>query len=474
MIREYKFWIGGKWKTSSQKLEVINPYNGETVGGAYSASADDVEEAIASSVKAFEETRRLPAFRRAEALRLISEGIAARREEIAKMITLESGKPISDARGEVNRAVNTFQIAGEEAKRIPGEVIPLDLLAGSEGRVGVARRFPVGPVIGISPFNFPLNLVAHKIAPALAAGNSIILKPAPKTPLTALLLAEIISTAGLPDGAVNVFFCPNDLAEKIVVDPRMKIFSFTGSAAVGWYLKEKANKKRVILELGGNAGVIIHSDADLDYAAKRCLVGAFSYSGQVCISVQRIFVQEKIYRPFLDLFIPLIQSLKIGDPMDEKTTMGSMVDQKAAERLDGWIQEAFSQGAKVLIGGKRSGALLEPTVLTETKPEMEVNRREVFGPLVTVTPYTRFEDAIQRMNDSPYGLQAGLFTRDIKEIFHAFEEIQVGGLIVNDVPTYRIDHMPYGGIKESGFGREGLRYAIEEMTELKFMALNLK
>lgn len=474
MTAEYKFWVGGKWKVSSQKWEVINPYNSRPVGTTYLASPEDVEEAISAAASAFRETRTLPAFRRGEILHAISEGLKSRKEEVARMITLESGKPITDARGEVARAVNTFQIASEEAKRIEGDVIPLDLMPGSEGRIGITRRVPVGPILGISPFNFPLNLVAHKIAPALASGNTIILKPAPKTPLTALLLAEIIAAAGVPDGAVNILLCSNELAEKMLLDLRIKMLSFTGSAPVGWSLKQKANKKRVILELGGNAGVIIHSDADLDYAARRCAIGGFSYAGQVCISVQRIYVQEKIYTPFLNRFLPLVESLKVGDPLEEETAMGSMIDVRAAERVEGWIQEAVSQGAKVLTGGKRSGTLLAPTVLEKTTPQMEVNCQELFAPVVTVTPYVDLDQAISLLNDSSYGLQAGLFARDVKEIFRAFDEIDVGGLIVNDVPIYRIDHMPYGGLKESGVGREGIRYAIEEMTDLKFMALNLK
>lgn len=474
MIPEHPFWIGGKWRKSAEKVEVINPYNNQPIGVTYSASAEDVEIALAAAAHAFQEMRRMPAFRRGEILHQISEGLKSRREEVARTMTLESGKPIADARGEVNRAVSTFQIASEEAKRIEGELLPLDLMPGSEGRVGITRRFPIGPIVGISPFNFPLNLVAHKIAPALAAGNTILLKPAPKTPLTALLLAEIIASVGVPDGAVSVFLCGNELAEKMVLDPRVKMLSFTGSAAVGWMLKEKANKKRVVLELGGNAGVIIHSDADLDYAAKRCAVGGFSYAGQVCISVQRIFVQEQIYSRFSSLFAEQVKGLQVGDPTDEKTAMGPMIDLKAAERAERWIQEAVSQGAKILTGGKRSGTLLEPTVLTETTPQMQVNCQEVFAPIVTMAPYRKLEEAIARINQSPYGLQAGLFVRDIKETFHAFEEIEVGGLIVNDVPTYRVDHMPYGGLKESGVGREGVRYAIEEMTDLKLMALNLK
>lgn len=471
---DHPFWIGGKWRRSAEKVEVINPYDGRPVGTTYAASAEDVEAALSAAAAAFQEMRRMPAFRRGEILYQISEGLKGRREEVARTITLESGKPIADARGEVGRAINTFQIASEEAKRIEGEVIPLDLMPGSEGRMGITRRFPIGPIVGIAPFNFPLNLVAHKVAPALAAGNSIILKPAPKTPLTALLLAEIIASVGIPDGAVNVFLCANALAEKMILDPRIKMLSFTGSAPVGWHLKESANKKRVVLELGGNAGVIIQPDADLEYAVKRCAVGGFSYAGQVCISVQRIYAQEAIYDRFSSELVRQVKSLQVGDPLDEKTAMGPMVDLKAAERVEKWIQEAVAQGAKLLTGGTRSGTLIAPTVLTETTPEMQVNCQEVFAPIVTLTPYRTLDEAIAAVNRSSYGLQAGLFAQDIREIFRAFEEIEVGGLIVNDVPTYRVDHMPYGGIKESGVGREGVRYAMEDMTELKFMALHLK
>ncbi len=467
------FWIGGKWGASRERCEVMNPYNGEAVGETCWAAPEDVEDAMAAATAAFGPMRQLSAFRRADMLHGISEGLRRRLEETARLITLESGKPISDARGEVSRAINTFQLASEEAKRIYGEVIPLDLMPGSEGRCGMTRRVPIGPILGISPFNFPLNLVAHKIAPALASGNPIILKPAPKTPLTALLLAEVIESVGVPEGAVNVLLCSNPLTEKMALDPRIKMVNFTGSAAVGWHLKERAYKKRVLLELGGNAGVIVHAGADLDFAARRCAVGGFSYAGQVCISVQRIYVQEGLYPTFLEKFIPQVQALKVGDPMEEATQMGPMVDCIAAERAEGWINAAIEQGAKVLTGGKRTGSMFAPTVLAETKREMEVNCREVFAPIVTVTPYRHLEEAIEQINDSDYGLQAGFFGANVKEIFLAFDRIEVGGLIVNDIPTYRIDHMPYGGMKDSGVGREGIRYAIEEMTELKLMVLNL-
>jgi glyceraldehyde-3-phosphate dehydrogenase (NADP+) len=473
-MQDYKIFIGGKWRTSSEKLQVTNPHNNEPVGTTYLASSEDIEEAISSSVDAFQKMRVLPVFKRSEGLSGISNGLKNRRDEIARMITLESGKPITDAQAEVNRAIHTFQIASEEAKRINGEVIPLDLMSGSEGRFGLTRRVPIGPIVGISPFNFPLNLVAHKIAPAIAAGNTMLLKPAPKTPLTALMLAEIIASVGLPEGAVQIFPTTNALAEKMVQDTRIKMLTFTGSAAVGWSLKEKLPKKRVLLELGGNAGVMIHSDADLDYAAARCVTGGFAYSGQVCISVQRIYVQEANYQPFLDRFLPRVASLRVGDPMDEKTNMGSMISLAEAKRVEAWIAEAVSLGATVLAGGKRLDNVILPTVLGNVTPKMKVSCEEVFAPVVTVTPYQQIDEAITALNQSPYGLQAGIFTKDIKDIFRAFDQMDVGGVIVNDVPTYRIDHMPYGGLKESGVGREGIRYAIEEMTELKFLALNLK
>mgnify|MGYP001617799878 FL=1 len=336
-MKDYKIWIGGKWKSTSESFLVQNPYNSESIGRTYCAGAEEIEEAICSAVQAFQAMRTFSSFQRAAALSHISNGLKDRHDEIAQMITCESGKPIADARSEVNRAIFTFQIASEEAKRINGEVMPLDLMAGSEKRFGLTKRVPIGPILGIAPFNFPLNLVAHKIAPALAAGNTIILKPAPKTPLTALLLAEIIASAGLPEGAVQIFSTTNSLAEEMAQDPRIKMLTFTGSAEVGWSLKEKLPKKRVLLELGGNAGVIIHSDADLDYAAVRCVAGGFAYAGQVCISVQRIYIQESVYQPFLERFLPQVAALQVGDPMDEKTNMSVMISLHEAKRAEAWI-----------------------------------------------------------------------------------------------------------------------------------------
>jgi glyceraldehyde-3-phosphate dehydrogenase (NADP+) len=474
MIKEYPLFLAGSWKPCKNAVEIKNPYNGEAIGSVHQADDAEIEHAIRAAQKAFPELRRMPLYRRAEALQKITDGIKERREELAGMICAEAGKPITDARGEVGRAILNFQTAVEETKRLGGEVIPMDLAAGSESRFGIIRRFPIGPVLGISPFNFPLNLVGHKIAPAIASGNPIVLKPAPKTPITALLLGEIIATAGLPAGAVSILPCSNELAQKMATDERFKLLSFTGSAKVGWFLKGKAGKKKVLLELGGNAGVIIHRDADLELAARRCAAGGFSYAGQSCISVQRIYVHEPVIKPFMDRFLNLVKGLKTGDPMEESTNVGPMIDHGAAERTEQWVAEAVRQGAKVLIGGKRRSQIFEPTVLDHVTPVMKVCSEEVFAPLVVVIPYNDFDDALSSLNNSAYGLQAGLFTNDLKKIFRAYEELEVGGLMVNEVSSYRIDPMPYGGVKDSGLGREGVRYAIEEMTEPKLLALNLQ
>ncbi|MDP9267932.1 MAG: aldehyde dehydrogenase family protein [Acidobacteriota bacterium] len=408
--------------------------------------------------------------------------IRAQREALARTLALEAGKPIKTARVEIERAAFTFDVAAEEAVRIPGEYLPLDVMESMRGRWGLVRRFPLGPIAAITPFNFPFNLVGHKLAPAIAAGCAVVLKPAPQTPLSALNLARLVAEAGWPAGALNVLPLANEDAGVLVEDARLKMLSFTGSAAVGWALKSQAGKKRVVLELGGNAGVIVHSDfhsdsghadADLDYAAERCAVGGFSYAGQSCISVQRILVHSSVLDRFLAAFIPKVKALRLGDPMDEATDVGPLIRPSDAERVEQWIAEAVAGGAQVLCGGKRNGSLFEPTVLTHTNAKMKVNCREVFAPVVTVEPYDEFDDALRRVNDSPYGLQAGVFTRDAALIFKAFEELQVGGVMVGEVPTFRIDSMPYGGVKDSGLGREGLRYAIEEMTEPRLLVMNL-
>ena len=339
---------------------------------------------------------------------------------------------------------------------------------------GVTRRFPIGPILGITPFNFPLNLVVHKVAPALAAGNSILIKPAPQTPLTSLLLAELLLEAGVPPGGLNVLPCDNRVAEQLVVDPRFKLLSFTGSAPVGWMLKAKCGKKKVVLELGGNAAVIVEPDADLDYVAQRCVTGGFSYAGQTCISVQRIFVHESIVAAFTENLVARVERLETGDPGNERTVVGPLIDPGAAQRIEGWIGDAVAQGARVLSGGTRVGSVVRPTVLSQVTPAMKVSCQEVFGPLVTITPYREFDDVLKAVNESEYGLQAGVFTSNIGRIFQAFEQLEVGAVLANEIPTFRADHMPYGGVKDSGIGREGLRYAIEDMTEPKLLVMNLR
>ncbi len=468
------FLIGGEWRSCASRDSVRNPFSGDVIAEICLAGEEEAEQAVKAAEAGFQATRRLSSYGRSSALQNIASGIAARQEELAHTITAEAGKPISDSRREVSRAVQTFTIAAEEAKRISGEVIPLDVMPGGESYLGLSRRFPIGPILGITPCNFPLNLVAHKVAPALAAGNSIVLKPAPQTPLTALMLGEIVSEVGLPSGALNVVPCSNRVAETLVTDPRFKLLSFTGSAPVGWMLKAKAGNKRVVLELGGNAGVIVESDADLDLAAQRCATGGFGFSGQTCISVQRIFVQESVHERFMEKLLTRVQGMKVGDPLDDHTVIGPLIDQTAASRIEGWIGEAVAQGGRLLLGGKRTGPVLEATVMTNVRSDMHVCSQEVFGPLVTVTPYQRFEEALEALNQSNFGLQAGVFTRDINRVFRAYRDLEVGAVLANEIPTFRIDSMPYGGVKDSGLGREGVRYAIDEMTEVKLLVLNLR
>jgi acyl-CoA reductase-like NAD-dependent aldehyde dehydrogenase len=468
------FFVDGRWWEEGDPVEVRTPYDGSVMGSVFQGRREHAEAAIAAAVKAFGTTRRLPAFERQRVLRRVSENISGRKEEFARTMAQEAGKPIKAARTEVERAIFTFNVAAEESTRIYGEYLPLDWQEFTAGRWGIVRRFPLGPIAGITPFNFPLNLVAHKVAPAIAAGCPLVLKPAPQTPFTAMLLAEAVQQAGWPDGGLNVLPLSNDDAGILVTDERIKLISFTGSAAVGWQIKKNCGKKKVVLELGGNAAVIVHSDADLAYAADRCVVGGFSYAGQTCISVQRILVERSVCAPFTQLLLEGVKKLKTGDPLDDSSDLGPLIRESDAVRASDWIQEAVRGGARVLCGGQRRGPVLEPTVLSGTRPDMKVNCQEIFAPVVTVEPYDDFPQALRQVNSSPYGLQAGLFTRDAKLIFNAYEELEVGGLIAGDVPAFRIDHMPYGGIKDSGLGREGLRYAIEEMTEPKLLVMNLK
>jgi acyl-CoA reductase-like NAD-dependent aldehyde dehydrogenase len=472
--REWGFFVGGEWLREGEALEIRSPYDGSPAGIIHRPQGSHAELAVRAAQGAFETMRKMPAYQRQRILREISSAIHDGREDFARLMALEAGKPIRTGRAEVDRAVFTFAVAAEEATRITGQWLPFDARAASAGRAGIVRRFPLGPILAITPFNFPLNLVAHKVAPAIAAGCSVVLKPAPQTPLCALRLAEIAANAGVPAGALNVLPLGNQDAERLVGDDRLKLLSFTGSAAVGWALKGKAGKKKVVLELGGNAAVIVHSDADAEDAARKCVLGGFSYAGQSCISVQRIFVHRTIEEKFTDSLVRGAQALKTGNPLVEETDLGPMISEDAARRAEHAIEEAVAGGARILCGGKRKGSVLEPAVLTRTDRDMKVNRQELFAPVVVVEPYDEFDDAIRRVNDSPYGLQAGVFTGQTQLLFRAFEQLEVGGVIANDMSSFRIDSMPYGGVKDSGLGREGLRYSIEDMTEPRLLVLNLE
>ncbi len=470
--KPHPIFLAGRWVESPDRLEVTNPARpDEPAGATYQATEEQYEEATNAAVDAFEVTRRLPAYERGNMLRAISAGIRDRREELGRLITLESGKPIHDALTEVDRAALTFRLGAEEAERMYGEVIPLDLMASSKGRIGITRRFPIGPIAGISPFNFPLNLAAHKVAPALAAGNTIVLKPPSVDPLTMLTIAEIIEKSGVPEGAVSILPMSRTLGDRMVADDRYKLLSFTGSPSVGWRMKERAGKKRVVLELGGNAGVIVDETADIEWAVKRTLVGAFTYAGQVCISVQRMFIHQSRFDEFMERFVEAAREIRHGDPLDPETVLGPMVDEPAARRTETWVREAEELGGRVLLGGRAEGSFFPPTVLVDTPPTAQVCSNEAFAPVVVAFPFDDFDDAIAGVNDSFYGLQTGVFTNDLTRSWLAFNELEVGGVIINDIPTYRIDNMPYGGVKDSGLGREGLRWAMEDMTEIRLMVI---
>jgi acyl-CoA reductase-like NAD-dependent aldehyde dehydrogenase len=464
-------FIGGKSVATSDAYEVRSPYDGELVAVVHRAGPAEIEAAIAGAHRAFETTRRLASWQRAEILERISAAIAEQRDDFARTIALEAGKPIKTARGEADRAVFTFKVAAEESKRSYGEIVPLDWLPGNEGRSAQVRRVPLGPVAGITPFNFPLNLVAHKVAPALAAGNPIVIRPASQTPISAFKLAQIVVEAGWPEEGIAVVPSTTAHAAPLVEDPRIKLLTFTGSPAVGWGLKGRAGMKRVTLELGGNAAVIVHADADTAYAAERIAWGGTTNSGQTCISVQRVYVHDSL-ESFEDELVQRFEQLVVGDPLDEATDVGPLISEGDAERVEQWLQEAVDGGARILTGGERDGSVVRPTIVAGAEESMRVSCEELFAPVVGVYGYSDPSDAISRAGTSDFGLQAGIFTNDLRIVDEAFERLEVGGLMVNDVSTFRIDHMPYGGVKQSGFGREGLRYAIEENTEMKLLTLN--
>ncbi len=469
----FKIYAAGKFIQSDKEIEVINPYNNEITGKTFLGDEVILENAIQKAESVSGEMKDLPSWKKYEILMQIANALKDNLDEFARLLCLESAKPMKYSIGEIKRAIQTFTIAAEECKRLPKEYIDLDWTEAGEKKEGIVRYFPVGLVAGISPFNFPMNLAVHKIAPAIASGCPVVLKPSTSTPLSTLKLARIIDKTGLPKGAVSIIPMDRKTGNLLVTDQRFKLLTFTGSPAVGWKMKRDAGKKKIVLELGGNAGVIVTGSADMETAVKKCIVGGFAYSGQVCIHAQRIYVHSSVFDEFAENFIREAKKLKVGNPLEPDTDISSMIDEANAIRIQEWVDEAVADGAKILTGGKREGTYFPPTVLSETHKEMKVCSLEVFGPVVTLEPYDDFEDAVKYVNEGRFGLQAGVFTNRIEEMNFAFRNLEVGGVIINDVPTFRVDNMPYGGVKDSGLGREGVKYSILDMMEPRILVKNI-
>ncbi len=467
----YPYYLANEPLAPNHDLEVLDKYSGEVATRVALADDAAIDRAIQAAVEATEPMARMAAYERQAVLDHCVLRFKERFEELADALCIEAGKPIKDARGEVGRLIDTFRIASEESVRIGGEVMPLDISPRARGYSGQWKRVPIGPCSFISPFNFPLNLAAHKVAPALAVGCPFVLKPASLTPIGALVIGEVLAETDLPKGAFSILPCSRDGANRFTEDDRLKLLSFTGSPGVGWALKARAGKKPVVLELGGNAAVIVDEDADLEDAIERIVFGAFYQSGQSCIGVQRIIVHENLYARFRDQLVEKTKALKMGDPKDESTFIGPMISTKEATRLHGWIESAVSAGANLLCGGKREGAMLEATLLENVTAGADVICQEAFGPVAVLSTFDDFDQALEQVNDSVFGLQAGIFTRDIYKAHKAWDTLEVGGVVIGDVPSWRVDHMPYGGVKESGLGREGVKFAIEDMTEVRMMVL---
>ena len=471
-MHRFDLIIGSSVVRKGQKVIITNPYDGMPVSEVTFGGAPEIEEVIHCADDAFAHIAHMPSHERADILRRIADGIANCREELAEVIRDEAGKPIRLARAEVDRARSTFSIAANEVLRPEGDLIPLDSVPAGEGRIGLIKRFPIGPLLAITPFNFPLNLVAHKVAPAIAAGNSIVVKPSSQAPGAALMLSEITRNAGLPTGVLNVLPCFSQVSGEMVAHPGFKMLTFTGSPGVGWELKERAGKKRVTLELGGNAAALLEPDTDIDNALERLATSSFAYAGQVCISLQRIFVHEAIATRFIDRFVDYVTTrVACGNPSDPAVICGPMIDHTNADRIEQWVSEARQNGARLLCGGARTGNLIMPTVLTDVDPVLRIASQEAFGPVVLIDVYRSFDEGLAKVNNSAFGLQTAVFTHNIERVLQAFRELEVGGIIHNDAPSFRVDSMPYGGVKDSGFGREGVRYAIEEMTEPRLLVL---
>ena len=474
MLRpSYPYYLGGVAESPNQDLAVHDKFSGEVATRVALADAKTIDRAIELAAAATGAMAALPSHRRASVLHHCARRFQERSEELAEALCVEAGKTIKDSRGEVTRLVDTFRVAAEEATRIGGEVMSLDISARAEGYRGQWRRVPIGPVSLISPFNFPLNLAAHKVAPAIAAGCPWVLKPASLTPIGALMIGEVLAETDLPRGSWSILPCPRAGAEQLTTDERFKLLSFTGSPDVGWALKAKAGKKKVVLELGGNAACIVDEGADLDTVIPRLSFGAFYQSGQSCISVQRILAHRSLYAALKGRLVAAANALVVGDPKQEATSLGPIISEKEAARIEKWIAEAVDGGATLLCGGSREGAMMPAAVLEGVPPELPLSAEEVFGPVVLLEPFDDFEDALRRVNTSRYGLQAGVFTNDLRRAYRAWDALEVGGVIINDVPSWRVDHMPYGGVKDSGLGREGVRFAIEDMTEIRLLVLKL-
>jgi len=463
-------YLAGSFQKTQKTLDVINPYDGSTVATVSQAGTKEIDQAIQAAEDSFEKTKALEPVDRSNVLKHIVQRLTERAEEFAETLSKENGKTINESRGEVTRAISTFEIAAGEAWRVYGEAYDAGITQAAKGRRILVRKFPIGPIAAISPFNFPLNLSVHKIAPAMAVGCPIVLKPASKTPLTCLKLSEIIDETDWPKGAFSCLPTDRQAGQMLVEDERIKLLSFTGSPVVGWKMKQDAGKKKVVLELGGNAGLIIDKGGhDWDWVITRSLIGAFYQCGQSCISIQRIYCHEDVYDEFKKRFVAGVSLVRTGDPLDEKTNLGPIIDEKNRKRILDWIKEAKDKGAKVLTGNKVEGNAVLPTILEGVDPSTKVSREEAFGPTVNIHPVKSIEEAVKRINDSTFGLQVGIFSNNFDSIQYAFNHCDVGGVIVNDVPAFRVDHMPYGGLKDSGLGREGIRYAMEDMLEEKVM-----
>lgn len=466
-------FINGDWVEAAEYTELCSPYSSEVIAEIPKANVEEVEAALVAADAARKTMANMPLYKRAIILEKLASLLEARAEEAAELIALEAAKPISTAKAEVQRTIQTYKFAAEEAKRIHGETIPVDAAPGGDGRIAYTVREPLGIVAAITPFNFPMNLVAHKVGPAIASGNTVVLKPASQTPLTSYFIGELLVEAGLPKGALNIVTGAGSLiGNKLVTDNRVKKISFTGSPAVGIGIRNQAGLKKVTLELGSNAAVIIDENVNIDKLIPRVVSGAFAFQGQVCISVQRIYVHEKMYDLFVDKFVAATKELKLGDPLDPTTDVSALISPQDVKRTLNWIEEAKGQGAIVATGGETEGNILQPTVLLNVKPEQKVSCQEVFAPIVSIMKFTSIQEAFNQVNDSKYGLQAGIYTDNIHVALQTTQKLHVGGVIINDIPTFRLDHLPYGGVKESGMGREGLKYAIEEMTEMKLVVIN--